>query len=330
MLIQPYPLKFGSKYVEKIWGGRRLATGLHKDLPPNRVIGESWEIYDLEGESSVIVNGLWQGQTLRQIMAQYGDLILGPLAESHSAFPLLIKFIDANDVLSVQVHPDDLHARRCGESNGKTESWIILGSASGEIVCGLIDGTDRPALIKAVKTGNVANLLHAYPVQMGDVFYIPAGTVHSIGAGVLLLEIQQNSNTTFRLYDWDRLGLNGQPRELHIPQALEVTDYRIKERDLRPETVKLHYGRLTYDRLIDSPYFVVERFYLTEWQEIPRQKNTFEILVAIDGRCRVISADKQFQPVVLKQGEVALLPAALGSYAIESENVRLIRSFVPS
>lgn len=327
--ITPYPLRFAPHFVEKVWGGQRLRTHLQKEIPSDRPLGESWEVFDLADGSSQIANGVWQGRALNEIVRQHADILFGD-GTRFDHFPLLVKFIDANDVLSVQVHPDDAHAQRFGEQNGKTESWLVLDSTpAGEIICGLKPNVDRAQMAQAILDGSITDLLLRFPAHPGEFFFVKAGTTHAIGAGVLLLEIQQNSNTTFRVYDWGRVGLDGQPRELHIEQALQVTDFQTEVADLRPAPITKQANGIDYTQLVAGDYFVIDRFEIEQPTTMPRQAGHFEILVNIGGQADIVSPTNDFEPVSLSLGEIVLLPATLDSYQIETSGCTLIRSFRP-
>ncbi|OQY28800.1 MAG: hypothetical protein B6244_05795 [Candidatus Cloacimonetes bacterium 4572_55] len=324
-----YPLKLKPKFIEKVWGGRKLETHLQKQIPNNRTIGESWELYHIDGDSSQIENGEWQGKHLHEIMQRFPQDILGA-DHPADAFPLFIKFIDADQALSVQVHPDDAHARLFGQPNGKTESWLALqGDPHGEIICGLRPGTDQQILERAIQKDRSADLLNRFPTRAGDVYMIKGGTVHAIGAGTLLLEIQQNSNVTFRIYDWGRLGLDGKPRPLHIREALQVVDYEITEAEFRPAPQSFSHNGSAYSRLTDCDYFVIERFQVDSLLSMPRIRGKFEAIINLSHPCQLESPDNAFDPVELKTGEVALLPASVRDYHISGKKCEIIRTYVP-
>ncbi len=228
-----YPLSFQPVFKDYIWGGRNLETRLGRELPPGAV-AESWEIAAHPNGQTTVANGPLAGCTLAQLQQRWGERLLGSAADSDS-FPLLIKLLDANRWLSVQVHPDDAYARKHAGELGKTELWIILHAEPGaEIIYGLRAGVDRQSLTQAAEAGAVDSVLHRIPVHTGDAVYVPAGTVHALGPGAIVAEIQQNSDTTYRLYDWGRAGADGQSRPLHVQQALDVIDWRMVQPDVAP------------------------------------------------------------------------------------------------
>ncbi len=204
---RPILLRLRPIAVERVWGGRRLASALGRRLPAGMRVGESWEVSDIEGQASVIADGPSAGRTLRDVIGE--------------PFPLLVKWIDAREDLSVQVHPDDRLARKLErQPRGKTEAWVVVEADPGaRLVLGFRAGVRRPNIREACRNGTIVSLLRRVKVRRGDVVFSPAGTVHSIGGGLLLLEVQQSSDTTYRLYDWGRVGLDGLPRELHLEKG---------------------------------------------------------------------------------------------------------------
>lgn len=227
-----YPLKFKPILKERIWGGSKL-TEAGKKLPvrskanPSR-IGESWEISGLRGDMSVVANGFLKSNTLEELIEVYmGDLVGDAVYEkSGLEFPLLVKFIDAREVLSVQVHPDDEMARELHNANGKTEMWCVMSAEKGaKIYLGFKDGVTREQYTEAVEAGRVAELLESYEAHRGDIYFIPSGTVHALGGGVVVAEIQQSSDVTYRIDDWRRVDAEGNPRELHTELAAQAISF---------------------------------------------------------------------------------------------------------
>ncbi len=218
--VDPYPLTFEPILKDKVWGGRRLVD-VNKTLPGDGPVGESWDLVDLPGDQSVVRAGPARGASLEQLIHSWGPLLMGSAGLDGGRFPLLVKYLDACQTLSVQVHPDAETAAKLG-GRPKSEAWYILGVQPGGVIYrGLKQGTDREALAAALASGEVEQLLEAEQVEPGDLVPVPPGTVHAIGAGVLLAEVQQPSDTTYRVYDWGRLGLDGKPRDLHVEQALQ-------------------------------------------------------------------------------------------------------------
>ncbi len=224
-LDQLTPLTFTPIVKERIWGGHRLATVLGKPLPGNQPIGESWELADLADEQSIVDAGPLKGQSLRALTLKWGTQLLGPVLLEGGSFPALVKYIDADQILSVQVHPDRMAAKKLG-GRAKTEAWYILEAIPGTMIYrGLQPGTRRETFAALLTRGRVEEQLVAQPVHPGDLIPLPAGIVHAIGAGILLAEVQQPSDTTYRISDWGRLGRDGRPRQLHLAEALESTHF---------------------------------------------------------------------------------------------------------
>jgi mannose-6-phosphate isomerase len=222
-------LQFEEGCFERIWGGRRLETLFGKPLPAGQSIGEDWLISDHASFESRVARGPHRGKTIQDLLKEDARALLGTRANPtpQGRFPLLLKLLDAADVLSVQVHPDDETARRLGEPDpGKTEMWHVLhAEPRSPIYCGVKDGVTREIFARAARDGTVEDLLVRLEAQRGDSIFIPAGTVHAIGAGLVLAEIQQNSDVTYRCFDWNRVDANGNPRELHLDKALEATHF---------------------------------------------------------------------------------------------------------
>jgi mannose-6-phosphate isomerase len=312
MLAEPlYPLRFEPILKELIWGGRRLATLLGKPLGNKPHYAESWEIADHGGDVSRVAEGRLTGTSLRDLIRDRGAELLGPAVAGSGQFPLLVKFLDAHQVLSVQVHPDDDRGRRLAADNGKTEAWVIVHAEPGSLIyAGLRPGVTRRDLAAAMRTGAVEPLLHRFEPRVGDCILIPAGTVHAIGAGVVLAEIQQMSNATFRLHDWGRLGSDGKPRPLHPDEALESTDFAagpVNPVTCHPEP----YAGGTRERLVRCPYFVLERFRLDASGPgaTVGSRDRFTILIGLEGEAEVGHGP---DATPLGCGQTLLLPAALG------------------
>lgn len=226
--MKPYLIRFRPVFKRTLWGGRLLGERLGKPIGPESDYAESWEVVDHGADQSVIDGGPLDGRTLADLLAEYPSWIVadGP---PPGQFPLLLKYLDCNRVLSVQVHPDDEYGAQMPEPDlGKTEAWYIVASTPESLVyAGLKSGVDQAAFREAIEAGETDKVLHAFHPEPGDCLFIPAGTVHALGAGLLVAEIQQSSDTTFRLFDWNRVGADGNPRPLHIQQALDVTDYAL-------------------------------------------------------------------------------------------------------
>lgn len=304
-----YPLRFEPILRELIWGGRRLGTVLHKPIGTASDYAESWELSDYKDQVSVVADGPLAGTTLRELIRSRPTELLGPALGPCDQFPLLVKFIDANQDLSVQVHPDDEKGRRLANDNGKTETWVILAAEPGSLIyAGLKTGVGPDEFRRAIESGEVEPLLHRFEARPGDAILIESGTVHAIGAGVLLAEIQQMSDATFRVFDWNRVGPDGKPRELHIEQAMESIDFARGPVDpLSPQVESL--GEIgTREKLGRSPYFELERWTIRRPATIGRD-DRFTILMGLAGRSEVLHGGESYP---LDFGQTMLLPAAVG------------------
>ncbi len=285
MIIEPFLLK--PVLMEKIWGGRRLETVIGKKLPPGK-FGESWEASTHHNGISTIASGSLEGTKLDKAIAMNLKEMLGTriIERGYKTLPVLIKFIDASDKLSVQVHPDDAYAKEHENDRGKTEMWYILYSEpNAQLIYGLQEGTNRSVLESAISggtTGAIEKLLRYVDIKKGDVLLVPAGTVHAILGGVVLLEIQESSDSTYRLYDWKRLGFDGKPRPLHMEKALEVINFDFRENVMRIRGEKQPFGLVS--TLVKSPYFTVKRYNIDKNYKIKEnQEDRFNILIVTEG-----------------------------------------------
>jgi len=303
---------------EKVWGGTRLADLLGKTDARGRHIGESWELADHPHGASRIASGPFAGRTLHDVLSRHGTAVLGrEMAARRWAdrFGLLIKFIDAADRLSVQVHPDDAYAAAHvrGES-GKTECWIVLHAEPGAwLIHGLVPGTTRRRLREALEAGRIEECLVRRPVRTGDFVWVPAGTVHAIGPGVVLAEIQQNSDLTYRLYDWDRPA--GADRPLHVREALEATDFSGAEPPSGGRGKTADETGLQVDHLADCPVFSLSRMRLDRRPWAGETDGAFAALVVIGGQGH-LEVDGEALPLVA--GDTVLVPADAGEYVFDT------------
>jgi len=294
-----YPLKLKPIYKHRIWGGQKLREVFGKDIPEGEKIGESWELADLREDKSVIENGELAGQTLISAVGKYPQEIAGDVNFS-GAFPLLIKFINAEDVLSVQVHPDPQTCRRMGMGDPKTECWYIISAEPGAVLYkGLKSGVTRETFAEAIRAGTVAELLERVPVQAGECHLLPAGTVHSIGAGLLIAEIQTPSDTTYRVFDWNRVDESGKPRQLHIEEALESINFGVAGEKLPVTTI---------GRLVACEYFKIDKGHQAAGCELLLSAGTIKTLMAMTGRGRILAEAQG--TVDFKAGDCLLIPAA--------------------
>ncbi|MFN6106450.1 MAG: type I phosphomannose isomerase catalytic subunit [Planctomycetaceae bacterium] len=280
------PLQFTPLLKRIRWGGRRLGTRLGKPLGPESDYAESWELVDHGADQSRVCSGPWAGRTLNELVREEGTPLLGAQAGLEQ-FPLLVKFLDANDRLSVQVHPNDQQAAAAipGE-RGKTEAWLLLEAEPQACVfAGLKPGIDRAALARAVEKGTVEECLHRLEVKPGDCIFIPAGTVHALGEGVLLAEVQQSSDITYRLHDWNRLGPDGRPRPRHIEASLACTDFaRGPVRPQVPQELP-PWGPIARERLVAADYFTLDRLRGTGTAPLPAAPHC-RIWIVVAGEIR--------------------------------------------
>ncbi len=310
-----YPLRFRPVFQRYLWGGQRLRTLLGKDTGDGPC-AESWELCDRGADQTVVAHGPLAGTTLHELVARFGRDLLGPAADRvdgklppqdpRGRFPLLVKFLDAAKSLSVQVHPNDAQAAALEPPDlGKTEAWVVLDAAPGSVIyAGLQYGTDRAGLAAAIREGRCEEVLHRFPARVGECVFIPAGTVHALGAGLLVAEVQQTSDTTFRLFDWDRLGPDGQPRPLHVDQALEVIDFSRGPVEAQTPMATDQPG---LSRLVHCDKFTLDRWDLSAPRELGG-----------DGRLHVLLVERGEVAVegahtggAMPMGTTILLPAAL-------------------
>jgi mannose-6-phosphate isomerase len=298
-------LTFEPIFKERIWGGRNLETLYGKSLPPRIPIGESWEISDRPGDESVIAAGRWKGKTLHQILGERPAELLGPLPERPKRFPLLLKIIDAREKLSLQVHPPALQAGRLG-GEPKTEMWyIVQAGPAAELFAGLKRGVTRAEFEKQLANGTVANCFHRIPVKPGDAMFLPSGRVHAIGADTLLFEIQQNSDTTYRVFDWNRLDADGRARQLHLAESLASMDFADFEPSLLPEATSPGYPG-TLRPLVKDKLFQVSLRRLDAGEALPLRGGRMTILAVVEGALRVTD---QGEATALSAGGFCLIPA---------------------
>lgn len=298
--MQLYPLKFRPIYKQRIWGGQKLREIFCKDIPAGQRIGESWELADLPNDKSLIANGQLEGMTLREAIEKYPAEITGD-KDFKPPFPLLIKILDCEDILSVQVHPDAETCRRMGRGEPKTECWYIISAKKDAVIYkGLAGGVTKERFADAIKQGGVAELLGKVSVQAGECHFLAAGTAHAIGAGLLIAEIQTPSDTTYRVFDWNRLDEDGRARQLHIEEALESIDYDATS-DKLPVT--------TVGRLVDCDYFKIDKGHQLKAGEVLFSPGVMKVVMFLSG-CGTITA-KQAESVVFRAGDTVLLPAEL-------------------
>lgn len=310
-----YPLLLQPTLHVKVWGGRKLADTMRKALPTVEPYGESWELHD----TSTVLNGAMAGRTLGSVLEEYGTALIGGRSDPAEGMPLLAKFIDALDWLSVQVHPDDAQAAELeGEPRGKTEAWYILAAEPGaKLVIGVRPGTTREAMAQAIRDNTLESLLVMATVHAGDLLYIPAGTIHAIGPGILLYEIQQSSDTTYRLYDWGRLGLDGQPRPLHIDKGVRVSRVESLPQITHPGTEPS-----PVVTVVTGDFFTTTLHRISGSSSLNTAGQYFHALTCIAGLIEVAASE---MTIAMQRGDTALIPAAIGSYVVRG-NGEMLRS----
>jgi mannose-6-phosphate isomerase len=308
-------LTFEPILKERIWGGRALETLYGKRLPPNLPIGESWEISDRPGDESVVAAGPWKGRTLHQILEERPEELLGRLAERPKRFPLLIKIIDAREKLSLQVHPPALQAAQLG-GEAKTEMWyVVQAGPAAELYAGLKRGVTRAEFEKQLALGAVAGCFHRIPVKAGDALFLPSGRVHAIGAETMIFEIQQNSDTTYRVFDWNRTDAAGRSRQLHLAESLASIDFADFEPALLPAAILPgHPG--TVRPLVKDKLFQVSLRRLRAGEALAPGAGQMSIFAVVEGALRVKAGG---ETAVLSAGGFCLVPASCGEALAEAE-----------
>ena len=318
-----YPIKFTPILKDKIWGGQKLKTILNKNSElPN--IGESWEISDVQGNTSIVSNGSLKGQSLKLLLETYtSDLIgLQNYRIFKDKFPLLIKFIDAKEDLSIQLHPNDELAAKRHNSFGKTEMWYVLQADEGSnLIVGFNQKVTPEVYLEHLKNKTLTTILNFDKVKTGDTYFIEVGRVHAIGAGVMVAEIQQTSDITYRVYDWDRVDSDGNERELHNDLALDAIDFDMED------NFRVSYKKTENqsNEMVSCPYFTTNYLKVNKTIKRENHHDSFIIYICVEGNVKVTA--NGFSESINK-GETILLPAAISSYEISSKNAILLEVYV--
>lgn len=323
-----YPLKFEPILKQTLWGGDKIIPFKHlNETLPN--VGESWEVSAVEGSESVVANGADKGYTLPEMVRKYKEELVGEAnyARFGNKFPLLIKFIDAKLDLSIQVHPGDELAKKRHNSFGKNEMWYVIAADKGaKLISGFAEEITPKEYKDRVHNGTFAEVLQTCAIEPGDVFYVPAGRVHGIGAGAFVAEIQQTSDITYRIFDYNRKDKDGKSRELHTSQAMDAINFSDVQDDFRTE-----YERVQNEpvEMVASPYFTTSVYDMTE--EITcdySELDSFVIFICVEGSCRL--TDDNQNEITLRAGETVLLPAAVQEVIIvpEGQRVKLLETYV--
>ena len=311
-----YPMKLKAPLKDYLWGGTRLKEEYNKQTELDKV-AESWELSCHKDGQSLIQNGPEAGKTLDQYLDEQGDAVLGKNAEKFPYFPLLIKLIDAKEDLSVQVHPDNDYAMRVEGEFGKTEMWYIVDCEPGaSLLYGFQREITREEFARRIENDTLLEVCNRVPVKKGDVFFIESGTLHAVGKGILLCEVQQNSNTTYRIYDYGRVGKDGKPRQLHVEKARDVTRLKPPTRDTKP-MLHIHlFANADVELLACCEYFTVYHFTLKGGADLRTSKESFQSITVLSGSLQLSTENEKLE---LGRGETVFLPAGLGCYRVDGE-----------
>ncbi|MBC7915330.1 MAG: class I mannose-6-phosphate isomerase [Pyrinomonadaceae bacterium] len=320
-----YPLKFRTIFKDKIWGGNKINTILSKDFSPLSNCGETWEISGVKSDLSIVENGALAGESLAKLLESHKGNLVGKSIYNHfgNEFPLLIKFIDANDDLSIQVHPDDELAKKRHDSFGKTEMWyVIQADESSSLIAGFNQDIDEGIYLNKLNTGKLDEILNKEQVEAGDVFFLPAGRVHTIGKGLLIAEIQQTSDITYRIYDFDRTDDKGNKRELHTQEALAALDYKVY-----PEYKSLYSKKLNeMVQVVNCPYFTTNILEFTQSVERDYSFDSFVIQVCVAGS---YTLNYGTGDLTVQMGDCILIPATINRVKLEtSTGFKILESFI--
>ena len=318
-----YPLKFQPILKDKIWGGNKLREILNKNSQLSN-IGESWEISDVDGDTSIVANGGLRGVSLKQLIKDYGSNLLG--TKNHERFgdkfPLLIKFIDAKEDLSIQLHPNDELAAKRHNSFGKTEMWYVMqADKDANLIVDFNQKVTADTYLKHLENKTLTQILNFDKVKEGDTYFIEVGRVHAIGAGVMLAEIQQTSDITYRVYDWDRVDDQGNERELHNDLAIDAIGFDM------PDNFRVSYtkDKNRSNQMVSCSYFTTSYLELNSKLEKVNDKDSFTIYICVEGSATITTKTGK---ETINKGETMLLPAAITNYTIQSKNAKLLEVFV--
>lgn len=316
-----YPLQFQPILKDRIWGGSKLKTYLNKPIT-SEITGESWEISTVENDVSIIANGNFKGKSLNQIITQFPEQVLGSKVYSQfgDQFPLLFKYLDAREDLSIQVHPNDALATERHNSFGKTEMWYVMqADKDARLIVGFKKQSSKEAYQKSLKNKAILDILDTKSVKKGDVFFLETGTVHAIGAGTVIAEIQQTSDITYRLYDFDRVDATGNTRELHVDLALDAINYNVV-------TAQKEYSKIenTSNLIVNCPYFTTNYVPLDGTVTIEKDKQSFTVYMCVEGDLELLYEEVTYK---YKTGDTILIPAEMAVYKI-SGKANLLEIFI--
>ena len=317
-----YPMTFKPVYKDYPWGGIRIPETYNRDVPPG-IYAESWELADHNDGMSIVANGLLAGKTLREVLQDSPSGIMGTRTAG-ARFPLLIKLIDAKQKLSVQVHPNDTTAAEFG-GEAKTEMWYLLGGNDAQVYCGLNEGVTKESFTQAAAEGASGETMRTIPVQKDSAVFVRGGSVHAIDEGCLILEIQKNSNTTYRIYDWGRMGNDGKPRELHIEQAINVINWSNTENALVQPKLLVDTDLFKCWEVLQCEYFRLEKLVFSAPLEVPMDGTTFHALFVAEGEAIISWGD---ETLTAPAGTSILVPAALTAYTLTGK-ATVLRTTIP-
>lgn len=317
-----YPLFFEPVYKNIIWGGRNLEKLFNRSLPAGNV-AESWDICCHKNGMSLVTNGTLRGKRLDELIKDYGTFLVGKNSEKTDRFPILIKLIDANDKLSIQVHPGNDYALKTHGDFGKTEMWYVIhAKPNAKIIYGAVPGTSKEDFKNSILNGSIETMLNYVNVKKDDIIFIPSGTIHGIMDGLIIAEIQQNSDTTYRVYDWNRVDANGTSRELHIERALDVINFDFEGIICEPPSeMKKGYSIV---HIIDCEFFKVDKIIINTVYNGITSENTFLTYTCIEGNGFIEHDNIRYD---IKNGSSFMLPATMGDYKI-SGNLALLKSYI--
>lgn len=316
-----YPLQFEPILKDRIWGGTKLKTYLNKPIT-SEITGESWEISTVENDVSVIANGFFKGKSLNEIISEYPKEVLGTKVHEQfgQQFPLLFKYLDAREDLSIQVHPNDELAAKRHNSFGKTEMWYVMqADDDARLIVGFKEKSSKEAYQKSLENKTIIDILDTKKVKKGDVFFLETGTVHAIGAGTVIAEIQQTSDITYRLYDFDRVDAQGNKRELHIDLALDAINYNVVEAQKEYSRVKN-----SSNEMVNCPYFTTNFIPLDGKIEVEKDKKSFTVYMCVEGNFELEYKGENYN---YKTGDTVLIPAEMASFEING-NASLLEIYI--
>ena len=316
-----YPLQFDPILKERIWGGEKLQSILNKPIK-SEITGESWELSAVEGDVSVIANGHLKGKSLTTLINEFPDELLGTAIHKRfgKQFPLLFKYLDAKEDLSIQVHPNDALAKKRHNSFGKTEMWYVMqADPKARIIVGFKEKSSPEQYLQSLKDKNILSILNAVEAKQGDVFFLETGTVHAIGAGLVIAEIQQTSDITYRIYDFDRKDAKGNTRELHVDLALDAINYGTTDTQKQYAKIKNQ-----SNVMVDCPYFTTNLIPLDGTVKVQKNGDCFTVYMCVDGNFSIESDGKTFD---YKKGDTILIPAALKTLTL-SGNASVLEIYI--